>query len=73
MATTVPTTAASRPPTTAPRSTGRPRCSANWPAAKAPMPAKVAWHSESWPLMPVMSVMDRKMIDTHRPSANAVT
>ena len=33
------------------------------------MPAKVAWHSDSWPLMPVMSVMDRKMIDSARPSA----
>src|ERR1700681_2294739 len=73
MATTLPTAAAMSPPTTAPRSTGSPKWAPNWPAAKAPTPAKVAWHNEIWPLMPVMRVMDRKMIDSVRPSVNAVT
>ena len=37
-------------------------CEASWPAVNAPMPAKLAWHSEIWPLMPVRAVMDRKMV-----------
>ena len=36
---------------------------ASWPVASAPMPAKVAWHNEISPAMPVMTVIDRKMIE----------
>ncbi len=37
------------------------------------MPAKAIWHSDSCPLMPVMSVTDRQMIDAHKPKENPVT
>ena len=61
MATSTPSPAASRPPATMPRTTGSPKLLASCPAMKPPSPAKVAWHSEICPVMPVNRVSDRKM------------
>ena len=47
--------------------------SAICPAKNPPTPAKVAWHSDSWPAMPVMRVTDRKMIENTMPRANGNT
>ncbi len=62
MATTTPRRAASSPPATMPSTTGRPKWLASCPAMKPPRPAKVAWHREICPVMPVSRVSDRKMM-----------
>ena len=41
----------------------RPRWLASWAAVNAPTPASVAWHRESWPAIPVMSVIDNRTIE----------
>ena len=65
-----------RPPTPRrrcpPTSRFRPRWLASWAAVKAPTPAKVAWHSESWPAMPVISVMESRTIESVRPLLKTV-
>ena len=45
-----------------PTSTDMPSSCASCAVASEPMPANVAWHSEISPAMPVMTVIDRKMI-----------
>ena len=50
-----------------------PRCTAKTAAVKAPMPAKVAWHSDSCPAMPVINVIERQMIDRVRPLLKTVS
>ena len=45
---------------------------ASWAAVKAPTPAKVAWHNESWPAMPVISVIDSSTIDNVKPLLKTV-
>ena len=64
-----PATAPTRPPT----SMLRPRWLASWAAVKAPTPAKVAWHSESWPAMPVISVIESSTIERVRPLLKTVS
>ncbi len=57
------TAAANTAPRRPPRSRLSPRWLASWAAVKAPTPASVAWHSDSWPAIPVMSVMESKTIE----------
>ena len=64
-----PTTSAPAAPMTAPRRIGTPWWTASWAAMNAPTPAKVAWHSDSSPPIPVMSVIERKMIEYTSPEA----
>ncbi len=66
----VATTAASTAPTMPPTSRLSPRWLASWAAVKAPTPANVAWANESWPPMPVIRVMERKMTEKASPSLN---
>ncbi len=40
---------------------------------KAPIPAKVPWHSESWPAMPVISVTESRMIERVSPLLKTVS
>ncbi len=63
IATTTPTTAATAPPATIPRRTEIPKWLTSCAQVNAPMPAKAAWQSEIWPLIPVSNTMDRKMIE----------
>ena len=45
---------------------------ASWAAVKAPTPARVAWHRDNWPAMPVISVMESRTIDRVRPLLKTV-
>ena len=61
MASRAPTAAAITAPTTIVVSTGMSNRSASCAVANAPMPANDAWHSEIWPAIPVITVIDRKI------------
>ena len=50
-----------------------PRWLASWAAVNAPTPARVAWARESWPPMPVIRVMDRKMVEKASPALNTLS
>ena len=50
-----------------------PRCTEKTAAVKAPMPANVAWQSDSCPAMPVINVTERQMIDRVRPLLKTVS
>ena len=67
-ASTTATAAATTAPTTPPTRKLSPRWLASCPAVKAPTPARVAWARESWPPMPVMRVMERKMVEKASPA-----
>ena len=41
--------------------------------AKAPMPAKVIWHSDTWPAQPVKGTMERAMRPRASPGATSVS
>src|SRR5680860_365147 len=62
IASSAPTAAASAAPTSRVGSTPRPQVSTICAVANAPMPAKVAWESETCPPIPVMTVIDRKIV-----------
>ena len=50
-----------------------PRCTEQTPAVKAPMPANVAWQSDSCPAIPVIKVTERQMIESVRPLLKTVS
>ena len=56
---TAATAAASTAPMSPASSTGMPARSVSWNALNAPIAAKVPWHNEIWPAIPVMTVIDR--------------
>ena len=41
---------------------------ASWPAANPPIPANAIWHNETWPLIPVIRVIDKKMTEKTIPT-----
>ncbi len=57
-----PIAAASAAPITAARITDIPARSVSWNAANPPIAANVPWHSEIWPAIPVITVIDRKIV-----------
>src|SRR3954470_24755096 len=63
IAITAPTAAAITAPTNIALITGSPACVASCAVAAAPTAANVAWHSEIWPAKPVITVIDKKMIE----------
>jgi hypothetical protein len=46
---------------------------ASWADVKAPTPARVPWHSESWPAMPVMRVMESSTVESASPALKAAS
>ena len=66
-ASTTATRAARAQPIRPPTKKFSPRWTEKTAAVKAPMPANVAWHSDNWPAMPVISVMESRMIERVRP------
>ena len=60
IASSAPTIAANTTPTTS-ESSGEPRLSASCAVVKPPTAANVAWHSEIWPAIPVITVIERKI------------
>ena len=63
IASSAPTAAATTAPTIIPSSTFEPSAETSWAVVNARCPANVAWHSEIWPAMPVMTVIDRKITE----------
>ena len=61
IASNAPTIAAIAAPMTIVRSTGMSKRWASWAVPNEPTAANDAWHSEIWPAIPVITVIDRKM------------
>ncbi len=59
MATIIPTGTVATPARTKATSQGRPTPWAKWEKAAAPMAAKAAWHSDTWPDVCTSSRSDR--------------